>query len=120
MILMIVFLIVMAVPMFLMSRGQRKRMQQHQELVKSLGVGDEVRTHSGFYGMIVEEDGDTVILETEDGSQLKWNRNAIAERVESFGEEPAGSVASEALASDADLRTDEEKSSDFLADDTKN
>ena len=120
MILMLIFLLVMAVPMFLMSRSQRKRVQQHQELVKSLGVGDEVRTHSGFYGMIVEEDGDTVILETEDGSQLKWNRNAIAERVESFAEEPVASVQSEAPASDADLRSDSEKSSDFLADDNKN
>lgn len=120
MILMLIFLLVMAVPMFLMSRSQRKRVQQHQELVKSLGVGDEVRTHSGFYGMIVEEDGDTVILETEDGSQLKWNRNAIAERVESFAEEPVASVESEAPVSDADLRSDSEKSSDFLADDNKN
>lgn len=120
MILMLIFLLVMAVPMFLMSRSQRKRVQQHQELVKSLSVGDEVRTHSGFYGMIVEEDGDTVILETEDGSQLKWNRNAIAERVESFAEEPVASVESEAPVSDADLRSDSEKSSDFLADDNKN
>ena len=123
MFLLIIMLVVMAVPMFLMSRGQRKRVQQHQELVKSLGVGDEVRTHSGFYGMIVEEEDDTVILETEDGSQLKWNRNAIAERTESFGEsanEQSAAGSNEASVSDADLRSDAEKSSDFLADDTKN
>lgn len=120
MLLMIIMLVVMAVPMFLMSRGQRKRVQQHQELVKSLGVGDEVRTHSGFYGMIVEEEGDTVILETEDGSQLKWNRNAIAERVDSFGENSTEATLSDAPASDADLRSDAAKSSDFLADDSKN
>lgn len=39
MFLMIIMLVVMAVPMFLMSRGQRKRVQQHQELVKSLEIG---------------------------------------------------------------------------------
>lgn len=88
--LLIIFFLVMMIPMWLMSRGQRKRMQQHQELLKTIGVGDEVRTHSGFYGMVVEELDDALILETESGAQLKWARQSIAERVASYGETADG------------------------------
>ena len=69
---------VMMLPMFWLSSRQRKMQRQQQELVSQLGVGDEVRTHSGFYGLIVEEFGDQVILETENGAQMKWDRRAIA------------------------------------------
>lgn len=82
MILLIVVFAVMMIPMLLMSSRQRKMQRQQQELVARLGIGDEVRTHSGFYGLIVEELGDTVILESEDGSQLKWARAAIAMKVD--------------------------------------
>lgn len=69
---------VMMLPMFWISSRQRKVQRQQMELVSKLGVGDEVRTHSGFYGLIVEEFGDQVILETENGAQMKWDRRAIA------------------------------------------
>jgi preprotein translocase subunit YajC len=61
-----------------MSSRQRKAQAAQQEKVRALGVGDEVRTHSGFFGLIVEEYDDVVILETESGAQTKWARQAIA------------------------------------------
>lgn len=65
-------------PMVWLSSRQRKMQRQQMEAVSQLGIGDEVRTHSGFYGIIVEEFGDQVILETENGAQMKWDRRAIA------------------------------------------
>ena len=65
-------------PMVWLSSRQRKMQQQQMEAVSQLGIGDEVRTHSGFYGIIVEEFGDQVILETENGAQMKWDRRAIS------------------------------------------
>ena len=73
---------VMMLPLLFLSNRQRKAQAKQQELVKQLGVGDEVRTHSGFYGLIVESYDDVVILETEDGSQTKWARQAIAQAVD--------------------------------------
>lgn len=73
---------VMILPLMWMSSRQRKAQQKQQELVRALGVGDEVRTHSGFYGLIVEEFDDVVILESENGAQTKWARQAIAMKVE--------------------------------------
>lgn len=80
--LMLIVLAVMMIPMFLTSNRQRKMMRAQQEALAQLGVGDEVRTRSGFYGIIVEEFGDTVILESESGAQLKWDRAAIDRKVE--------------------------------------
>src|SRR5690625_7420885 len=67
--------------MFMSSR-QKKAQRQQQERVAALGIGDEVRTHSGFYGLIVDEFDDLVILESESGAQTKWARQAIAQKVE--------------------------------------
>lgn len=72
---------VMMLPLLWMSSRQRKAQQKHLELVRQLGVGDEVRTHSGFFGLIVEAYDDVVVLESEDGSQSKWARQAIASAV---------------------------------------
>ncbi|EWS82924.1 preprotein translocase subunit YajC [Brachybacterium phenoliresistens] len=80
--LLLIIFAVMMIPMLLMSSRQRKAQRAHQALVNQLGVGDEVRTHSGFYGLIVEADDDVVILETESGAQTKWARAAIAMKVE--------------------------------------
>ena len=98
----IIMFLILLIPMFLMSRGTKKRMQQHQEMVRSIGVGDEVRTHSGFYGLVVEKFDDMVILEAEDGSQLKWAAQAIAQRVEN----PVDSAVSGVTVNDSSTETD--------------
>lgn len=75
--LLLIFAVMMLPLMFLSSR-QKKAQQKQRALVDQLGVGDEVRTHSGFYGLIVDSFDDVVVLESEDGSQSKWARQAIA------------------------------------------
>lgn len=84
---------VMMLPLLFMSNRQKKAQQKQLELVRQLGVGDEVRTHSGFYGLIVEAYDDVVVLESEDGTQTKWARQAIAQAVETA--EPVASEAGE-------------------------
>lgn len=84
-VLLLILFVVMMIPMFLMSGRQRKAQQKQQEMLAQIGIGDEVRTHSGFYGLIVEEFDDTVVLESENGAQLKWARAAIALRIEPDG-----------------------------------
>ena len=73
---------VMMLPLMFMSNRQKKAQRQQQERVAALGIGDEVRTHSGFYGLIVDEFDDVVILESESGAQTKWARQAIAQKVD--------------------------------------
>ncbi|WP_058235645.1 preprotein translocase subunit YajC [Devriesea agamarum] len=95
MIFLLVIFAVMMIPMFLMSSRQRKAQRAHAEMVASLGIGDEVRTHSGFYGLIVDEYDDVVILETESGAQTKWARQAIAGKVEPTTDDTEAAEVSE-------------------------
>lgn len=100
---------VMLVPLMFMSSRQRKAQREQQAKVAQLGVGDEVRTHSGFYGLIVEEFDDVVILESENGAQTKWARQAIAGAVapteDSAAAEDDDAVV-EGTATDADTASD--------------
>ncbi|MFI8778662.1 preprotein translocase subunit YajC [Brachybacterium paraconglomeratum] len=93
----LLIILVMMLPLFLLSRSQRKAQARQQDLVKKLGVGDEVRTHSGFYGLIVEEYDDVVVLESEDGTQTKWARMAIAMAVDPVEDEQGETVEGETV-----------------------
>jgi len=97
----LLIILVMMLPLFLLSRSQRKAQARQQELVKKLGVGDEVRTHSGFYGLIVEEYDDVVVLESEDGTQTKWARMAIAMAVDPVEDEQGEAVEGETVEGEA-------------------
>ena len=66
---------------FLILRPQKKRQHQHQDLIRSLKRGDDVVTIGGICGVIRKVDKDTVVLETEGGTALKLQKNAIAERI---------------------------------------
>jgi preprotein translocase subunit YajC len=79
--LLILLLIPFAMYFFLI-RPQRRRMREQQELQRSIQVGDEVITTSGFYGTITGEDGDSRFwLEIDDDVQIRIARAAISGRV---------------------------------------
>src|SRR5699024_8114580 len=81
---------VMMLPLMFMSSRQKKAQRQQQERDAALGIGDEVRTHSGLYGLIVDEFDDLVILESEAGAQTTWARQAIAQKGEDAEPASAG------------------------------
>ncbi len=62
---------------FLILRPQRQRAKQQQELMSSIGLGDEVRTIGGIIGRIISMDDENVVLEVEEG-RLKVARRAVA------------------------------------------
>jgi preprotein translocase subunit YajC len=66
---------------FLLIRPQRRRVRQHQELVGSLEVGDEVTTIGGIFGTIEYMDETSAVLQIEGGGRLRVARRALAERV---------------------------------------
>ena len=67
----------------LLIRPQQKKTRQHQDMLKSLKVGDRVVTTGGLYGTIVAG-GDTFIkLEIADKVRVDVGRSYIAGKVES-------------------------------------
>ena len=61
----------------LLMRQQQRRLRQHQMLIGSLEVGDEVVTTSGIFGTITSLGDDTVQLEVAPGLDLKVAKRAI-------------------------------------------
>jgi preprotein translocase subunit YajC len=65
---------------FLIIRPQRKRQQDHQALVSSLGVGEKVITIGGIHGVIESMSDETVVLKLESGATVRMTRSSIAFR----------------------------------------
>ena len=63
----------------LFIRPQRRRVQEQQELVAGIEVGDEVLTVGGLYGTVLELRGDDeLLLELAPGTRVRAARRAVA------------------------------------------
>jgi preprotein translocase subunit YajC len=62
---------------FVLIRPERKARKAREALLKSVEKGDQVMTTSGLYGKVAQLTDDTVMLEVEDGSRLKFARSAV-------------------------------------------
>ncbi|MDO5064040.1 MAG: preprotein translocase subunit YajC [Actinomyces bowdenii] len=103
-----IVLIVVLGGMWLMSffaRKQQRRMAQEQarRTEEALVPGTWVRTTSGFYGTVVEVDGDVVTLATPLGDETLWDKRAVV-----GAEEPPFASASQARSEAAESETAEE------------
>lgn len=75
-------LVLLAVPLFLSARKQKRAMAEQQALQSSLEPGDKVMTTSGLYGTVADASHDTTIdIEISDGVVTRWLRAAIREKV---------------------------------------
>lgn len=64
---------------FLLIRPQQKRQKEVREMQAELQKGDRIVTIGGFHGLIHAFDDDTVVLETEGGTKVTYDRMAIRE-----------------------------------------
>lgn len=67
---------------YFMIRPQQRQVRQHQELVASLEVGDEVLTSAGIFGTIVgfdSDDEEIMHLEVAEDVVLSVKRGAVTE-----------------------------------------
>jgi len=62
---------------FFMIRPQRKRQKEHQNLMGELAKGDEIVMISGMLGKVVKTEGDYMIVEVGDGTELKFQKMAV-------------------------------------------
>lgn len=63
---------------FLLIRPQRRRGQEHEQMVSKLKKGEEVVTIGGMYGTIKRISDDSVVLEVSKGVNVTFSRSAIA------------------------------------------
>ena len=96
----IFFLVLLVFMYVLLIRPQRQQAKRHQEMLSSIGVGDEVITAGGLYGEVTAIDDERVQLEIDADVRVAVARRAIANKVSpeeqaTMAEEP--SEASEPL-----------------------
>lgn len=88
------------------NRQQQKMLEEQKRRTdEALVVGNWVKTRAGFYGTVVEIDGDVVTLATPLGDESLWEKSAIL-----GAEEPP--FASAAQDDDAGLADDDAASED--------
>ena len=74
-------LLIFAVFYFLTIRPQEKKRRQQEELVNSVKRGEQIITHAGIYGTVVEVNKDSSVVEVEiaKGINIKISKNGIAD-----------------------------------------
>lgn len=74
-------LLMFAVFYFLLIRPQQKKQRTHQDMLKSLKVGDRIITTGGLVGTIVDGGEHTIKLEIADKVRVEVGRTYIAGRI---------------------------------------
>ncbi|MGR8920233.1 MAG: preprotein translocase subunit YajC [Gammaproteobacteria bacterium] len=72
-------IILFAVFYLFLIRPQLKRQKEHTKMVQALEKGDEVVTNGGLLGRITEVGENFVKLDVAKGTEVKVQRNAIAQ-----------------------------------------
>ncbi|GAA4618558.1 preprotein translocase subunit YajC [Saccharopolyspora hordei] len=96
----------LAVPLFLQARKQKRAMAEQQKLQNSITPGDRVMTTSGVFGTVVGTSDDTVDLELAPGVTTTWVRLAIREKVTTSSESAADEVKETPAKDDTPVETE--------------
>ncbi len=80
----LIMLAVLALLIFFMFRNGRKRQRDLQELQEKMVPGAEVMKSFGLYGTLlsVDEENNTVLVETSPGATVKLHRQALSRVVD--------------------------------------
>lgn len=83
----ILIVVMIAVFYFLLIRPQRKKAQQHDQMVSKLKKGDEVVTIGGMYGVIKKMTDENVVIEVDKGVRIRMAKSAISKSLTPYEEE---------------------------------
>jgi len=84
---------------FLMIRPQQRRRREVENMQSAMGIGDEIVTVGGLYGVVRGIEDDTVLLEIAPGVTAKYARAAIGkvtQKADAGDDEAADEEAPEA------------------------
>ena len=71
-------IVLLALVWVMLIRPQRRRQQEAQRLVESIGVGKEIVTAGGLYGTVTAIEDDEVRVEIADGVEVRVAKRAVA------------------------------------------
>jgi preprotein translocase subunit YajC len=79
-------LLIIVVFYLFMIRPQVKRQKELRKYRENLQKGDKIVTTGGIYGKIIGVSDQTVMIEVEDQSQIKIDKNAIIKDASELGQ----------------------------------
>ncbi len=74
---------IVIVAYFFILRPEQKRRKRQTEFITNLKKGDNVVTAGGMHGKIVLIEKNTVTLEVDRGTKIKFDRNSISSEMSS-------------------------------------
>jgi len=74
---------------FIFMRPQQVQQKRQTEFVSQIKLGEEVYTFSGICGKIVALNDTTVVLETENGAEIRMVRAVVAGYTEALNNQEA-------------------------------
>jgi preprotein translocase subunit YajC len=74
----IVFGLIILVFYFFMIRPQLKKQKDQKKFVEELKKGDKVITTAGMHGRIAEVAEATILIETEGGGKIRFDKTAVS------------------------------------------
>lgn len=80
---------------FMLIRPQKKRAQQHRDLIQSVDVGDEVVTIGGLHGTVTRISDDDFEIQAAPGTNLRFVKSAIARKITEDDDEEIGATSEE-------------------------
>ena len=73
--------LLIAIFYFMLIRPQKKRMEDHRNLVESISAGDQVITMTGLYGTVRSIGDEDLELEIAPGTTVRFLKSAVGRRV---------------------------------------
>ncbi|MCR5654038.1 MAG: preprotein translocase subunit YajC [Lachnospiraceae bacterium] len=76
-----VWIVVMVAMFWFMNSSQRKEQKKLATMLSNLEIGDSIMTTGGFYGMVIDINDDTVIVEfgNNKNCRIPMNKTSIAQ-----------------------------------------
>jgi len=71
-------ILIVVVFYFFMIRPQMKKAKDHKKFVAELKKGDKVITTAGIHGRIVDLNETTIVLETEGGGKIRFDKASVS------------------------------------------
>ena len=103
----LLLMLVVAVPLIMGTRKQKRAQAAQRELQTGLSEGDRVMTTSGLYGTVADISSETTIdVEIAPGLVTTWLRQAVREKVEPTADDGLIDTDSEIIEDDASSITD--------------
>ncbi|WP_214070169.1 preprotein translocase subunit YajC [Mucilaginibacter sp. dw_454] len=72
------FALIIIVFYFFMIRPQVKKQKEQKQFAEALKKGDKVITTSGMHGKVIDIADTTILLETEGGHKIRFNKAAVS------------------------------------------